>query len=124
MSSSWIIPVSTDFPELEYVKELLYWDGPLTCLFKSASGQRYVLHWGEPLDGEGRASGDRYLLLLIPDAPLDAWLETGCDIQISWRPTFVQATRFAFVDLSPDGKTIVTEVNFDAANEYLPTETE
>jgi hypothetical protein len=120
-SSNWTIPVSETFPELEHVECLFWYDGPMTSLFKDSAGQRYILHWGEPIDGENRESGDRYLLLLIPDGALDIWL-ADTDMKLGWRSTFIQATRFAFVDvLPPDGVTVpAREVTSEEAELYMP----
>jgi len=116
---SWLIPATSDIPELHYVKDILYFDGPLTSLFEDALGQRYVLHWGDTVEEEGKEVGDIYLLLKIPDAVLYAWLESGPSIHSDWRAVFIQATLFAFVEELKE-ETTVTLVNAETAEIYMP----
>jgi hypothetical protein len=110
----WKLPASTGHPELEHEQCVLWYDGPLSNVFRDPEGRGYILHWGEDLPDKTQ----KWILIRVEEAQIQGWLEAK--LGDDWRPFFVTGKEFFLVTIQPGGLTTSETKTVEEIEEYIP----
>ena len=110
----WKIPATAGHSELEHEQCVLWYNGPLSNVFRDDAGSGYIFHWGEDLPDKTQ----KWILIRLEETQLQGWLEAK--LGDDWRSFFVGGEAFFLVTIRPDGHTLSETRTVTELEEYIP----